>query len=431
MRRLVRTVVLSLTCCVLAAPGVAVAAQHPPRHVPACFASGSGYFTCQGEIIPGGGTVQTLTTPDAGNAFSLSGPAPLQSTKPVACGDAGCVYNHLDWYLGSGVSRKTGCGENQTSCVVTVTPGAATWAVVYVRQNNDPKTLWALWRKGGPDVTLSGTVRKHECEKDSSPCALTVGPADGVGVTLQGPHGTKETTTNNDGTYSFTVEKGTYTIRVPGSSGGVKPSSRSVDAHSDVEGLDFTVCKSPSGYHGTKPACDLVALSGYVLDISGAAYDHAIVSVPGDITQANSLGQYELFTPPGSVLVTADDVYAAADATGSVQADAAGDDSTAPDLTIQPGLHISQAFASEVAVQFAGLPVGTASTDSFAVLRTGPFQGGQCDYKQTSPLIQSKGRNAYVAMVPKGFGAFCSGPYTGTLLDGSGAVIKSVTFAIP
>ena len=82
-------------------PAAASAAKPPP--LPACFATGSGYGLCQGEVIPGGGSVTKLIAPeDSKGDFTLSGPAPLQSTAPVACGDAGCVYNHLNWCVGSG-----------------------------------------------------------------------------------------------------------------------------------------------------------------------------------------------------------------------------------------------------------------------------------------------------------------------------------------
>jgi hypothetical protein len=42
-----------------------------------------------------------LTNPDENCDFELTGPAPLQTTAPVACGDAGCLYNHLNWSSGS------------------------------------------------------------------------------------------------------------------------------------------------------------------------------------------------------------------------------------------------------------------------------------------------------------------------------------------
>ena len=60
-------------------PGVAagrVVAGPPP--VPGCFLIGSGYGSCQGMVIPGGGTVVKITVTNRKGVFKLTGPAPLQ-----------------------------------------------------------------------------------------------------------------------------------------------------------------------------------------------------------------------------------------------------------------------------------------------------------------------------------------------------------------
>ncbi|MGA2806152.1 MAG: hypothetical protein ABSF89_17495, partial [Acidimicrobiales bacterium] len=118
--------------------------REPP--VPHCYYTGSGYGTCEGYIIPGPGTVILLTHPDKNGIFKLTGPAPLQTTTAVACGDAGCVYNHLDWATsyGGGVSDAVDgtCKSNTTVCNVQVPPGLQTWTPVFVRQNNNPAILY-------------------------------------------------------------------------------------------------------------------------------------------------------------------------------------------------------------------------------------------------------------------------------------------------
>ena len=130
-----------------AAPAGAFAATHRPPPIPDCFKTGSGYGTCEGMIIPGGGSVTEVTVADKKDEFKLTGPAPLQSTKAVACGDLGCVFNHLNWSV-YGATVVRGCQVNESTCDVSVAPGSSAWAVVYVRQNNDPKTLWAIWNSG-------------------------------------------------------------------------------------------------------------------------------------------------------------------------------------------------------------------------------------------------------------------------------------------
>ncbi|MGP8163038.1 MAG: hypothetical protein ACLQAN_04575 [Acidimicrobiales bacterium] len=41
--------------------------------------------------IPGGGTVELFTHPDKNGVFHLSGPAALQTSTSVACGEEACV----------------------------------------------------------------------------------------------------------------------------------------------------------------------------------------------------------------------------------------------------------------------------------------------------------------------------------------------------
>src|ERR1019366_6276468 len=68
-----------------------------PPPVPHCYYTGSGYGLCEDYVIPMPGEVVLFTRPDKDGIFRLTGPAPLQTKLAVACGDAGCVYNHLDW----------------------------------------------------------------------------------------------------------------------------------------------------------------------------------------------------------------------------------------------------------------------------------------------------------------------------------------------
>jgi len=120
-----------------------------PPPIPDCYYTGSGYGTCEGYVIPGGGAVVPLTVANKTDEFKLQGPAPLQSTKPVACGDLGCVYNHLNWMVGGG-KVVSGCDVNQSSCAVIVPPGSTAWIPIYVRQNNDPPTIYLIFNSGTP-----------------------------------------------------------------------------------------------------------------------------------------------------------------------------------------------------------------------------------------------------------------------------------------
>ena len=132
------------------APACARAADAPPR-VPACYAAGGcPDFSFRGDVEP-----VTLTGGNDG-VFSLSGPAPLQTTKPVACGDAGCLYNSLTWGVGPGGAIVSGCAPNTGTCKVEVQPGASTWTPVVVNQNGYAKAIFLLWAP--PPVTVAGTT---------------------------------------------------------------------------------------------------------------------------------------------------------------------------------------------------------------------------------------------------------------------------------
>ncbi|MGZ4306410.1 MAG: hypothetical protein ACXVSL_16280 [Solirubrobacteraceae bacterium] len=226
---------LALLMLALAVPGSALGQNKPPP-LPDCFETGSGYGTCQGEIIPGGGSVTKLIAPeDSKGDFTLTGPAPLQSTKPVACGDAGCVYNHLNWYVGSGAVAVRGCGVNQSVCEVRVSRSLPFWAPVYVRQNNDDKILWAIWNSGHPAVTISGTVDAKEC---GDVCRVV--PLRGATVTANGPHGSGSASTDAQGHYKMTVSKGRgYRVTAKLRGAVFKPEQRRVDALGRVTGVDF------------------------------------------------------------------------------------------------------------------------------------------------------------------------------------------------
>ena len=76
------------------------------------------WFTDQPDIT--GSQIEILVA-NKTDEFKLQGPAPLQSTKPVACGDLGCVYNHLNWFVGGG-KVVAGCDVNQSTCSVIVPP---------------------------------------------------------------------------------------------------------------------------------------------------------------------------------------------------------------------------------------------------------------------------------------------------------------------
>jgi hypothetical protein len=186
----------------------------PP--IPDCFKTGSGYGSCDGIAIPGGSAIVQMTAENKKTSFYLTGPTPLQWTKSVACGDLGCVYHHLDWVLGPGASAVLGCKTNQSTCDVKVAPGSG-WVPVYVRQDNDYATLYAIYntgKKGG------ATIYGYVTDKDGNGVSGVAVDAYGEGKS----HGESGQAVSGDqGYYAMEVKPGRYKVIPSGGLGGKKP----------------------------------------------------------------------------------------------------------------------------------------------------------------------------------------------------------------
>ena len=291
---LVAQVAVLTACALIGAVGSGAASarvtrQPPP--IPDCYRTGSGYGTCEGNVIPGDGTITTLTTAAKNGVFMLHGPSPLQTTKPVACGsipDGGsCVYNHLNWSIGLGATPVSGCEANTTTCDVRVAPGASTWASVYVRQNNDPALIFLIWNSGKTGYELSGKILADACKAGAKSCSFKPTPAVGIVVTARGA-GSGSSTTNNDGAYSMTLPEGSYTVTPHATRAQpMKPSSRSVHLESNTSGVDFTTKATGLTLSGTVSyvSCNHV--------INGGAYMaqcKLVTSPSGDKVQATGPG---------------------------------------------------------------------------------------------------------------------------------------------
>ena len=174
-----------------------------PPAVPHCYYTGSGYGLCENIVLPMPGTVVLFTRPDKDGVFKLTGPAPLQTKVAVACGDAGCVYNHLDW--SNYATLVSGCQPNTTVCDVRVAEGLSTWTPVFVRQNNDPAILYLLWNSGKPGATISGYV----LDKDEQAVQAS-------SVSAKGPAGATVAVDATTGFYSMNLKAGDYTVTPSG-----------------------------------------------------------------------------------------------------------------------------------------------------------------------------------------------------------------------
>ncbi len=185
----------------LVSVGAAAAAPLPrgttpkPPPVPTYWYTGS-----EDMNIPGGGTVELFTHPDKNGVFRLTGPAALQTSKSVACGEEACVYNHLDWSVMGGVVV-SGCGANTTSCDVKVGPRGSSWAGVINRQNNEAPLIFLLWNSDQPGGTISGYVQDEDDQG-----------VPGASVTATGPSGGTSAVQAGTGFYAIDVKAGDYKV---------------------------------------------------------------------------------------------------------------------------------------------------------------------------------------------------------------------------
>jgi len=153
--------------------------------------------------------------PDKNGIFKLTGPAPLQWTHWVACGDAGCVFNHLDWNYAQGIAV-SGCATNTSTCKVRITTHQYAWTPVYVRQNAYPPLIFLLWNSGKTGGTISGYVR----EKNMQGAQQGV---PGVSIGASGSRGSGGAVTDWSGYYTMNVPVGSYKVVPSGGPSGPAP----------------------------------------------------------------------------------------------------------------------------------------------------------------------------------------------------------------
>lgn len=287
--RLALTIALMLATCLVVSEAPASSRKPPP--LPGCFKTGSGYGTCDGMVIPGGGSVVKVVAADAGkDRFEFTGPEPLQSVKPVACGEV-CVYNHLDWTVGNGATIVSGCRTNATRCIVKVPRRASKWAVVYVRQNNEDKQLWAIWNSGRRAYRISGNI--------AATCRC--GALGGITVRASGSDGSGSDESDAHGDYSIKVPEGDYKVMPQFSGYRFTPGRRSrvtVDG-GDAKGVDFTGCPSlPGGVAGATRVARAAEFDG-VATYSGKSHPPSCPQQYVSIKRAKSFALVEQwsFTP--------------------------------------------------------------------------------------------------------------------------------------
>jgi hypothetical protein len=246
-----RLAALALAACVLTgilgpASAVGKSTGHIPP-VPPCYKMAG---PCESIFLKSTGEpITKITTSDSKGVFELSGPAPLQFTKPVGCGDLGCIYNHLNWGVGTGGQVVHGCEPNTSSCSVKVPAGTTGWIPVLVNQNDYPVALFLIYNSGEVGYKLSGRVSAVDCGCSGGRVSPP-DPVSGITITASGSGGGSGTT-DSKGFYSITLPKGSYTVKASGGGRTFKPKSQPVELTGNVGNVNFSTCKLISSVKGT------------------------------------------------------------------------------------------------------------------------------------------------------------------------------------
>ncbi len=290
-------------------------------------------------------------------------------------------------------------------------------------------------------VLLSGTVVRRGCQEGTpsedglTPCIPDARPVAGQSVTASGPKGSFRATTAASGTYRFLVPKGSYSVKLAGASGSVKPTSHKVSASGDVGGLDFQVCKAEKGFKGPK-ACGLVLVTGTVVDVAGARFLGIEVSTGDDSAISDGNGRFEVWAAPGrrTFKVTGQ-------RNGNIRTFPTGSTTvkvveglTGVRVKALPGMRVIAGLTPYLVI--GGLPIGPTPEAYTVVLERRPPGPADC---RSSLLVEVPDRGFLFREIGPGgaantFTRWCTGSYTATLREAtaapSAAPAASTTFSI-
>jgi hypothetical protein len=231
------------------APAAAAAGNTPPP-VLDCYGQ---VGWCDGVSIKGPAPVIKLTPVRQNGSsatFTMTHPdANVDTTTTQGCGDAGCLYNHINWtpyqqYVGYRVV--SGCGANEPTCTVTIPRGTKNWIPMVATKNDFPLAIFLMWvpKKMSQKGAVEGTIR---IEKNGNPTNIGF---HGARVNVSGNGFNTTVTVGGDGAYHVEVPKpGRYRViptLPPGYTRGLQnpitPASRDVNVkRGKTATADFTV----------------------------------------------------------------------------------------------------------------------------------------------------------------------------------------------
>ena len=411
-----------------------------------------GFLTASGSrIVDPGEAVTIAAMPNAGSNSASYAP----------------ITHAVSWTT---AGRRKGCGTDDLTCTVVATrraTGSWQWFQVEVSMPrtfflNSPGSLctnipicpgatthawsWIGVRpKASPRVELSGEVVRRE-RSDPEFRAPAVRPVRGARVTAKRGKRQFNATTAKDGTYSLSVPRGAYALRISRVTGSTEPKSRSVTANRDTDGLDFTVCRpNPADDAELKAkGCRLVRIEGTVHDRDGALFapgspndSSSFISVVSfsadgsadgrqeDLAYVDALGRFTVWTTPGAGRLRVGAVGIGNEVATSFPVKTVGS-VTKVTLKVPPivvPFHLLDNFLGDIGgvdVALGFIPAAGLGPYYGVLERSEPVLDQYCQYK-LSLTTTAFGQYASWSFMPESpYLRICEGPYTVTAYDAKG-----------
>lgn len=259
-----------------------------PPPVDACY-SEAGF--CNDVFMKAPIAPTTVTTPvsedDTWATFTFTSPsAGINTTTPVGCGDAGCVFNHYDWNEYASFPDYqvvSGCGEDQDTCTVKIARGRDGWVGMVASLNDYPTALWLMWVPSGNLGIVQGTVSDGLGH-----------PVAGATVTITGPNTNATGLSGSDGSYLWQVHSGhDYVVTVTdGQKDVYSPASPTIAIPNGSVVQDFALpLHTVSGKINAVSCgatCSLKGAPGVTVDVTGTTNVGTPVSVEATSTASGT-----------------------------------------------------------------------------------------------------------------------------------------------
>ena len=186
-------------------------------------------------------------------------------------------------------------------------------------------------------------------------------------------------------------------------------------------------------YTGPALGCNIVKVTGQVLDLDADPYGPVFVKGPGDVTTASDKGKFTLLVPRGTVKIEAFGVLGFASGAQTVRAIKKVNSAR---IKIFPAILFPSTSASELSVQVDGLPriksKGPDNDYRLAIKRRNDEEGTTfCRFQKSVFFDPGRSRHTTFEIDPSpSFSSFCPGDYAAVLYDPDRRELQTQLFSV-